>query len=414
MGESSVVSPYDPISFDLMAQDTIALIKHLGIKRFNLLGWSLGGFIAIHVASNLPLDLELEKLIICACQVQSLVPSYWECLYNLPKPPDGPKNIQEQKDKFMGYCESFIDYMVKHPDIFDKYAEIHVTANRPFEIFKRQWEAMKKANILSKSKTIKVPTLLIHGEDDELVPIENSELLAREITNSKFISIPKAGHEEDYWCTIHHLPLDINLYLQEHQESENLVYCFHKGDVNIGNSPEDFFDHLSLADMWYLVDSILTPEDVEAKTVIALSPQSIRREEFQEFNKIIVKRFCMSPWSFNELLICQEHIFPVVPVDIMVELYSKAGGVPRYVLQRAEESIKYSNPNTLEGREKIVKYSLSRNFRNQKLCWHFESINISNRLIHRWPNVSYDDYYLGWASSFIFEKIRKNWSQCLE
>ncbi|CAG8830639.1 7587_t:CDS:2, partial [Gigaspora rosea] len=42
MGESSVVSQYDPISLDLMAQDTIALIKHLGIKRFNLLGWSSG------------------------------------------------------------------------------------------------------------------------------------------------------------------------------------------------------------------------------------------------------------------------------------------------------------------------------------------------------------------------------------
>ncbi|CAG8514745.1 12422_t:CDS:2, partial [Gigaspora rosea] len=199
MGESSVVSPYDPISLDLMAQDTIALIKHLGIKRFNLLGWSLGGIIAIHVASNLPLDLELEKLIICASQVQSLVPSYGECLYNLPKPPDGPKNIQEQKDKFMRTCnETFIDYMVKHPDIFDKYAEIYVTSNRPFEIFKRQWEAIKESNILSKSKTINVSTLLIHGEDDELVPIENSKLLAREIANSKFISIPKAGHTGDF------------------------------------------------------------------------------------------------------------------------------------------------------------------------------------------------------------------------
>ncbi|RIB06328.1 Alpha/Beta hydrolase protein [Gigaspora rosea] len=195
MGESSVVSQYDPISLDLMAQDTIALIKHLGIKRFNLLGWSSGGNIAIHIASNLPLDLELEKLIICASRVQSMVPSYFECLYNLPKPPDGPKNIQEQKDKFMRiYNESFIDYMVKHPDIFDKYAEIHVTSNCPFEIFKRQWEAIKETNILSKSKTINVPTLLIHGEDDVLVPIENSKLLAREITNSKFISIPKAGH----------------------------------------------------------------------------------------------------------------------------------------------------------------------------------------------------------------------------
>ncbi|CAG8808090.1 33444_t:CDS:2, partial [Racocetra persica] len=66
MGKSSVVSPYEPISIDLMAQDTIALVKHLGIKRFNLLGWSVGGLIAVNVASNLPLGLELEKLIICA------------------------------------------------------------------------------------------------------------------------------------------------------------------------------------------------------------------------------------------------------------------------------------------------------------------------------------------------------------
>ncbi|CAG8512361.1 44297_t:CDS:2 [Gigaspora margarita] len=42
MGESSVVSSDDPISLDLMAQDTIALIKHLGIKKFNLFGWSMG------------------------------------------------------------------------------------------------------------------------------------------------------------------------------------------------------------------------------------------------------------------------------------------------------------------------------------------------------------------------------------
>ncbi|KAF0407574.1 rxlr effector candidate protein [Gigaspora margarita] len=191
-----------------------------------------------------------------------------------------------------------------------------------------------------------------------------------------------------------------------------------KGNVEIGNSAKDFFDYLSLTDTWYLVDGILTPEDVEAKTVIALSPRSTRKEEFQEFDKIIVKRFCMSPWSLDELLICQKHIFPVVPVDIMVELYSKAGGVPRYVLQRAEESIKYSNPNTLEGRETIVKSSLSRiseailetrNFADilQFFTERNESFNISNRLIHRWPNVSYDDYYLGWASSFIFEEIRK-------
>ncbi|CAG8805755.1 18877_t:CDS:2, partial [Gigaspora rosea] len=42
IGESSVASSDDPISIDLMAEDTIALIRHLKIKRFNLLGWSMG------------------------------------------------------------------------------------------------------------------------------------------------------------------------------------------------------------------------------------------------------------------------------------------------------------------------------------------------------------------------------------
>ncbi|CAG8823977.1 24277_t:CDS:2, partial [Gigaspora margarita] len=172
MGESSVVSPYDPISMDLMAQDTIALVKHLGFKRFNLLGWSMGGRIAVHVASNIPSELKLEKLIIYP-----------------------PKNIQELKDEIIKTFEkSFVDYMVQHPDVFDKYAEIQFTSNCPFEIFKRQWEAIKKAHIVSKLKVIKVPTLLIHGEADLVNSIKESEVFAREIANSKFIPIPKAGH----------------------------------------------------------------------------------------------------------------------------------------------------------------------------------------------------------------------------
>ncbi|KAF0561598.1 alpha/beta hydrolase [Gigaspora margarita] len=195
MGESSVVSPYDPISMDLMAQDTIALVKHLGFKRFNLLGWSMGGRIAVHVASNIPSELELEKLIICSSSPRPSTSSYFENLYNLPKPPDPPKNIQELKDEIIKTFEkSFVDYMVQHPDVFDKYAEIQFTSNCPFEIFKRQWEAIKKAHVVSKLKVIKVPTLLIHGEADLVNSIKESEVFAREIANSKFIPIPKAGH----------------------------------------------------------------------------------------------------------------------------------------------------------------------------------------------------------------------------
>jgi len=58
----------------------------------------------------------------------------------------------------------------------------------------RQWEAMKQFDIVSKLQTIKVPTLIIHGDVDPSIAIQESEFLAREIPNTKFIRIPKVGH----------------------------------------------------------------------------------------------------------------------------------------------------------------------------------------------------------------------------
>ncbi|CAJ0913631.1 19026_t:CDS:2 [Entrophospora sp. SA101] len=100
-----------------------------------------------------------------------------------------------------------------------------------------------------------------------------------------------------------------------------------------------------------LADGVINPEDVEAKTMVALSPKSIKKYEFQEFDKIIVKRFYIGPWSLNESLICKKYVFSRVPVIIMLELYSKTGGVPKYVLQKIEEAMKYYDPKTLKDDE---------------------------------------------------------------
>ena len=41
---------------------------------------------------------------------------------------------------------------------------------------------------------IKVPTLIIHGEKDSLVPIKNAIKMSKEIKNCEFIIIPKTNH----------------------------------------------------------------------------------------------------------------------------------------------------------------------------------------------------------------------------
>jgi len=194
MGESRVASLDDPISIDLMAQDTITLVKHLGIKRFNLLGISMGGRIALCVALNVPSGLKLEKLIICSSSAKCLNTPAFENLYNLPKL-DLPTTIEGHKDAIMkSFDKNFTNFLLEHPDKLDKLAELALNAHRPFEIFKRQWEAIKKSDLSSRLSMIKVPTLIIHGEADDIIPIQEGELLAREIPNTKLIKIPENGH----------------------------------------------------------------------------------------------------------------------------------------------------------------------------------------------------------------------------
>ncbi|CAG8533273.1 3822_t:CDS:2 [Paraglomus occultum] len=193
IGESTVASETDPCSIELMAQDIIALIKHLAITKFNLLGWSMGGQIALCVALNIPPTLKLEKLIVCASWVHVSNASF-DNLYHLPKW-DYPKSLQEQRKEITVLFEkNFIDYLLKKPETFDKLTEVLFNSRRPFEMFKRQWEAIKQSNFASKLHMIKVPTLIIHGEIDKLVSIQEGELLANEIPDAIFVRIPKVGH----------------------------------------------------------------------------------------------------------------------------------------------------------------------------------------------------------------------------
>ncbi|CAG8452785.1 6090_t:CDS:2 [Dentiscutata erythropus] len=198
IGESTVVSLSDPITIELMAQDTIELIKHLGIKKFNLFGGSMGGNIALCIALNIPSDLKLEKLIIgCGFARFPTGEKFQEAdkYFSLPEM-SRPKTIQEQKDMLLKSEKNFADYLLEHPDKFDKVAEHLANTNdsRPFEIYKSQWEAIKKTDLISRLHMIKVPTLIIHGEADEVVPIQAAELLDREIPNTQFYRIPNVGH----------------------------------------------------------------------------------------------------------------------------------------------------------------------------------------------------------------------------
>jgi pimeloyl-ACP methyl ester carboxylesterase len=52
VGESD--KPAGPYTTKMMADDTVGLMDHLGIKKANILGVSMGGMIALEIAINYP------------------------------------------------------------------------------------------------------------------------------------------------------------------------------------------------------------------------------------------------------------------------------------------------------------------------------------------------------------------------
>ncbi|CAG8746438.1 40300_t:CDS:2 [Gigaspora margarita] len=200
IGESTVASPNDPITLELLAQDTIGLIKHLGIKKFNLLGEAMAR-IGVLLSLNLSSDLKLEKLIIVnsapRIDTNSKVVQAVEKLYQ-SSTLNFSKTVQEQKDEFLkGEHDPILaKYLLEHPDKLEQIAEIaiNLAPRRPLEIVKRQWEANKSCDLTPRLKEIQTPTLIIHGESNTTVPIENAEIFNREIPNSELIKVPNAGH----------------------------------------------------------------------------------------------------------------------------------------------------------------------------------------------------------------------------
>lgn len=61
------------------------------------------------------------------------------------------------------------------------------------------------ATLVEELTKIQCPFLVLHGTEDVLVPIDNGEVTARLVPNSRFVEIEGAGHmffNKQTWLTI--------------------------------------------------------------------------------------------------------------------------------------------------------------------------------------------------------------------
>ena len=96
------------------------------------------------------------------------------------------------REMFPFLCsQEFID---NNPDIVAQFIAKSVEYITPIHGYTRQAEAMMGFDTYDRLADIKVPTLVVSGDADRIVPVENSKLLAYRIPNAELVILEKMGH----------------------------------------------------------------------------------------------------------------------------------------------------------------------------------------------------------------------------
>jgi pimeloyl-ACP methyl ester carboxylesterase len=188
-----VSSPY-PLT--AMADDTLGLIDALGLQRVHLVGASMGGMIAQHVAARHPQRVASLGLIMTTSGARHLPQPGWDVRMKLMSRPDG-----SDADAVVAHLERVLRTIGSpgyppDPDRLRERLRASVArAWRPAGTARQLAAVVADGDRRALLPLITAPTVVIHGEADPLVPVAAGRELARLIAGAESDFIPGMGHD---------------------------------------------------------------------------------------------------------------------------------------------------------------------------------------------------------------------------
>jgi 3-oxoadipate enol-lactonase len=184
-------SRYPRYTTEAMADDAVAVLDAAGVERAHVYGFSLGGMVAQQLALR------------HAGRVRSLVLGATH--------PGGPRMIRPGAETIAFFrrragmtaedaarasvpfnygprCRS------EHADRIAEDIRRRLAHPFPERAYRAQLVAAGLHNCYRRVRRLEVPTLVVHGRQDQIVPVANGELLAERIPGARLRVLEDAGH----------------------------------------------------------------------------------------------------------------------------------------------------------------------------------------------------------------------------
>ena len=187
--------PAGPYTAQMLAADTAGLLDALDIENAIIAGHSMGGFIAQAMALDFP--QKVKKLILCSTNFGGP--------HHVPVTAEAMKVLTDVTSDALTRLKNGLvvstapGWAEKNPEMIEAWIQWRVA--NPIEPAPYQAQLAiglglmtEAAAFENKLPRLNVPTLILFGAHDKVVPPENASLLAEKISGSKVVILPDAGH----------------------------------------------------------------------------------------------------------------------------------------------------------------------------------------------------------------------------
>ena len=185
-----------PYGLTDLARDTLGLLDALGIARAHVVGASMGGMVAQHVAATWPERVASLTLIMTTSGARHLPQASLGVRHALLRRPEN--NSEEARLAHFQRLFDIIGSPAYRPDPRDLRARMEASLRRSWHPAGTLRQLVAVAADGDRSPLlgrITAPTHVIHGEADPLVPVAAAHDLARKIRGSTSDLIAGMGHD---------------------------------------------------------------------------------------------------------------------------------------------------------------------------------------------------------------------------
>lgn len=184
--------PLGSYAMDRVAADVAAVIDHLDLRDVSLVGWSLGGQVALHLAASAPARLA-QVVLLCSNGVRA------SCSAEFPYGPrpgglltaltDGERSNRAARRR-SAITSGF--HVEPGPDLVQWLIGVHM--QMPSWAAVAYYETYLQTDLTARLGDVRIPVLQLMGAEDPVTTIDAAPWVQERLADARLVTLQDCGH----------------------------------------------------------------------------------------------------------------------------------------------------------------------------------------------------------------------------